>query len=251
MLLWFALALSEHLVVLPRAHSHNDYLREPPLELALENGFCSVEADVFLVDGQLLVAHDRALVKPERTLVNMYLAPLAKRIDQNDGRVFAGSDEILWVLIDIKADGEKVYAELKNELKKFPQLKKSGTRPAVRFVISGDRPIDAIQLDRGKIAGLDGRWDDLGKGYSVEFMPWVSESWSSHFSWVGTGAMPALERSRLRAMVRKVHSEGRRIRFWGAPDSEAVWKVQFSAGVDFLNTDKPSVLRKWLLDRQP
>ena len=46
-------------VPLERAHSHNDYSRPRPLLDALDAGFCSVEADIFLVDGELLVAHPR------------------------------------------------------------------------------------------------------------------------------------------------------------------------------------------------
>src|SRR4051812_12734941 len=37
--------------VLSRAHAHNDYEHEHPLLDALEAGFASVEADVWLVDG--------------------------------------------------------------------------------------------------------------------------------------------------------------------------------------------------------
>ena len=40
---------------LPAAHAHNDYLHKRPLLDALAQGFCSVEADIFLVDGALLV----------------------------------------------------------------------------------------------------------------------------------------------------------------------------------------------------
>src|SRR5688500_5242918 len=40
--------------VLPHAHAHNDYLHDRPLLDALDHGFNSVEADIFLVDGQLL-----------------------------------------------------------------------------------------------------------------------------------------------------------------------------------------------------
>ncbi|NVJ48512.1 MAG: hypothetical protein HWE07_15355, partial [Cytophagia bacterium] len=43
---------------LPRAHAHNDYEHERPLFDALENGFTSVEADVYLIDGELYVYHD-------------------------------------------------------------------------------------------------------------------------------------------------------------------------------------------------
>src|SRR5712672_4165891 len=61
---------------LVRAHAHNDYEHQRPLFDALEHGFCSVEADIYLVDGKLLVAHDRSKVKPERTLEALYLDPL-------------------------------------------------------------------------------------------------------------------------------------------------------------------------------
>ena len=47
---------------------------------ALDQGFCSVEADIYLVDGALLVAHNRRDVKPERTLEALYLDPLLARV---------------------------------------------------------------------------------------------------------------------------------------------------------------------------
>src|SRR5882672_7559979 len=62
--------------LLPHAHAHNDYEHTRPLLDALERGFCSVEADVWLVNGQLLVAHDLKDGKAERTLRALYLDPL-------------------------------------------------------------------------------------------------------------------------------------------------------------------------------
>jgi len=41
---------------LTRAHAHNDYEHTRPLFDALEHGFCSIEPDIWLVDGKLLVA---------------------------------------------------------------------------------------------------------------------------------------------------------------------------------------------------
>jgi hypothetical protein len=60
----------------PCGHAHNDYEHERPLHEALELGFCSVEADVHLVAGSLLVAHDLGDTDPERTLQSLYLGPL-------------------------------------------------------------------------------------------------------------------------------------------------------------------------------
>ena len=64
---------------LERAHAHNDYEHARPLLDALDQGFCSVEADIFLKDGQLLVAHTVLDLKPERTLQKLYLDPLRQR----------------------------------------------------------------------------------------------------------------------------------------------------------------------------
>ena len=47
------------LTPLPQGHSHNDYYNKRPLLDALTNGFCSVEADVFLKNEKLLVGHSR------------------------------------------------------------------------------------------------------------------------------------------------------------------------------------------------
>jgi len=56
-------AAPDAIVPLARAHAHNDYLHPRPLLDALDAGFTSIETDVWLVDGDLLVAHDRREVR--------------------------------------------------------------------------------------------------------------------------------------------------------------------------------------------
>jgi phage pi2 protein 07 len=210
---------------------------------ALAAGFLSVEADVFLVENRLLVAHERRTLKPERTLENLYLAPLAKRLRENGGWVYPGEQKSLWVLIDIKAEGAAAYRQFKKELTAFPELAWNPAKPAIRFVISGDRPIDSLVSDEGRFAGLDGRWGDWEKGYSKEFMPWISESWRTHFLWFGRGDFT--EGQKLEEMVKLVQSQGRKIRFWGSPDTQASWRIQWLAGVDWVNTDQPDAFRRF------
>src|SRR5688500_10395223 len=100
---------------LRRAHAHNDYEHARPLFDAIDRGFCSVEADVYLVDGQLLVAHDRKDVKSERTLTSLYLEPLRQRVRQNGGRVFHAGPGIV-LLVDVKSEAGSTYAALHLEL---------------------------------------------------------------------------------------------------------------------------------------
>jgi len=242
--------LSPDPAFLERTHSHNDYAQERPLQEALDNRFASVEADVFLVDGRLLVGHNREDLKPERNLVAMYLQPISDQVKANGGWVYPKVHKVFWVLIDIKENGAAVYEELKKEIGEFPNLGYRARNTNIRFVVSGDRPVDSIVRDEGKFAGLDGRWGDLDKGYSKELMPWVSEDWSDHFKWMGPEPMPGDQEGNLLAMVKRVHDQGRRIRFWGAPDSEAIWSAHWKAGVDFVNTDHLAALRKWMLGQR-
>src|SRR3954465_2658854 len=88
---------------LTRAHAHNDYEHARPLFDALDRGFGSVEADIYLVDGALLVAHERDSVRADRTLEALYLAPLRALIAARGGRVYPGRLP-LSLLIDVKSD---------------------------------------------------------------------------------------------------------------------------------------------------
>lgn len=235
---------------LPRAHSHNDYTRPRPLIDALENGFCSVEADIFLVDGELLVAHDRDKVSPDRTLEGMYLAPLHERVRANGGRVYPNGPEFT-LIIDIKADPEGAYAKLRELLKAHSEMltefREGQIIPrAVTVVISGARPIETMAAEEVRWAAVDGRPPDLETNPPVALVPLVSQSWGAMFRWRGSGPMPEDERAKLHAFVNKAHEQGRRVRFWATPEREAFWEELNAAGVDLINTDQLAKLRAFL-----
>ncbi|HOY60236.1 MAG TPA: hypothetical protein PK640_19110 [Verrucomicrobiota bacterium] len=59
--------------------------------------------------------------------------------------------------------------------------------------------------------------------------------------------MPPGEAQRLADLVQRAHAQGRRVRFWGGPDIEPVWRAHHAAGVDLINTDKLAELRAFLL----
>src|SRR3954469_5129453 len=86
------------------AHSHNDYEQARPFYAAYEAGFGSMEADIFLVNNELLVAHEQKELSPHRTLDSLYLHPLQTAIKKNNGYPFKDSTYPLQLLIDIKTD---------------------------------------------------------------------------------------------------------------------------------------------------
>ena len=42
----------------------------------------------------------------------------------------------------------------------------------------------------------------------------------------------------LQEIIREVHDEGKKIRFWGSPDNVNAWEHFYLFGIDFINTDK-------------
>ena len=106
---------------LQRAHAHNDYYHSRPLLDALSHGFCSVEADIFLVEDQLLVGHYATELRKERTLESLYLEPLRKRTIENRGRVYRDGPPFT-LLIDIKSSGPETYAVLRQQLASYRDI---------------------------------------------------------------------------------------------------------------------------------
>src|SRR5262249_39001852 len=107
-----ALILSLIAAPLPRAHAHNDYEHPRPLFDALEHGFCSVEADIWLSTkgDELFVAHTPFGIKPDRTLRKLYLDPLRERI-KSIGAVHKNAPHV-FLLIDIKTDSKTTTTKL-------------------------------------------------------------------------------------------------------------------------------------------
>ena len=241
---------------LPQAHAHNDYEHERPLLDALEHGFGSVEADVWLVFGELFVAHDAHETEMGRTLEPLYLNPLRERVRENGGSVYAGSDEPLTLLIDIKTQDEATYRALHETLAEYRGLftRYEGgevTPGAVTAVMSGERPFELMQAQPLRYAGYDGRTEDLGAGTPASLIPLISDNWTELFTWTGEGEMPIAERAELERIVEAAHRDGQRVRFWATPDEAgperaALWSVLREVGVDHINTDDLAGLEAFL-----
>lgn len=252
LLLTFAPALHAAVVPLERAHSHNDYEHGRPLLDALERGFCSVEADVHIVDGKLLVGHTRGDTSPERTLEALYLDPLLAQVRQNGGRVYPGGPGFT-LLVEAKGDKDETYFALRALLPRYREMltvyrKDSFKAGAVSVIITGHKNNDLLAAEPVRYAAIDGDAGDDDSGDPVSLIPLVSVNWKTFSSWRG-GRLSDMDRARLERIIRRVHQRGRRIRFYAAPDTEESYSLLYKAGADLLNTDDLDGLQRFLLSR--
>lgn len=253
----WSFAQEKAITALPNAHAHNDYEHKRPLFDALRHGFTSIEADVHLIGGKLYVAHDSPSdLEQTPTLQSLYLDPLLRWVKQHNGQVYADYEAPILLMIDIKTKALPTYLALRDLLSGYKELLwylengKVNEGP-VRIFLSGNRPIAEVQQESLKWVGIDGRPADLGKGYSPEFMPIISDNYRRHLSWRGKKGEPKAEEwAKLAAWVEQAHAEGKRVRLWASPENQAVWTKLREVGVDLLNTDKLEELRTFLLKEE-
>jgi hypothetical protein len=257
---------------LRRAHAHNDYEHTRPLLDALDAGFTSVEADVYVAPlpagtpgalagaTGLYVAHDPQDIRPENTLAALYLEPLKARIAENDGCVQEDCAPF-YLLIDAKTEGETTYAAVEAELAKYDALFvkyiNGGLREGpVMATLSGNRPKATMAAATSRYTFYDGRFADLDSNDPVTLIPLISDSWTSQFGWDGTGEMPATQKAKLAEAIAKIHAKGQRLRLYAVPDAagpdrENLWRELLAAGQDHINTDDLEGLRTFLLANDP
>ena len=158
------------------------------------------------------------------------------------------------MLIDVKSDATNTYMALGQVLQDYTNMltrfypNRIETN-AVTVVISGNRARGLMANEPVRLVAYDGRVADLQSGATPDFIPLISDNWVNLFRWragATEGPIPPAEKQRLRQLVEQTHAQGRRLRFWGAPDQPAAWQVLSETGVDFINTDDLAGLRQFL-----
>jgi alkaline phosphatase len=216
------------------AHSHNDYEQTNPFYEAWENGFGSIEADIFLHDDKLIVAHTEKELNDNRTLQSLYLEPLKIVIEKNKGFPYADVNKELQLLIDIKTDSIKTLDNLIAALKNYPSIIKCNK---IKIAISGNRPSPEKFISYPSYIYFDGV---LNRDYSAKALSKIvmlSDDFKSYSLWSGKDSIPKKDLQTLMNAVAKAHQQKKKVRFWNAPDNENSWQTFMRLQVDFINTD--------------
>ncbi|WP_181409898.1 phosphatidylinositol-specific phospholipase C/glycerophosphodiester phosphodiesterase family protein [Martelella alba] len=232
---------------LDHAHAHNDYWHERPLFDALDHGFMSIEADIMLRDGRLLVGHTASELSDERTLQALYLDPLQALIRDQGGKVYPGQDQPLILLVDLKQDGPDTYRALEKLLPAYADMLTSYrdgvvTPGAVTLVLTGSSAWQVLRMEKERYAFTDASYVELNLNMPPEAMVMLSQKWTQITHWKGEGPLNENEDRFIRKIIAKGHERGAKVRFYATPDEpgpgrDAVWTYLLDAGVDLINTD--------------
>lgn len=249
-IIWFkTVLLYAQVKPIPHAHAHNDYVHPRPLHDALDNGFTSIEADVYLHNGNLVVSHLPLGLNRKKTLETLYLEPLKEVVIKNKGRVYEGYDDAVTLMIDFKGTGNESYAKLKQLIQPYlPMLTvyKNGKvlkQGAVNLLISGAKPFAAVQKEDTTYVLIDAGIGQMGDKAAVKVSARFSDPYQKYFSWKGKKTMPLEQKNLLDSLVHRAQVLEKDIRFYHIPDKPAVWRTLLDAGVTWINTDKLLLFR--------
>lgn len=217
------------------AHSHNDYEQNKPFTLAFNELFGSIEADIFLSNGSILVGHNLNDLKPNRSLENLYLAPM---VAYNPTRK-------LQLLIDIKTEAITTLNALVDLLKKYPSIINNKN---IRIVISGNAPKPSEFAQYPDFIWFDGR---INTDYTKEQLQKIALLSGDYGNFVVKRRWPLLpeDLEKMQAAINRSHGLEKPIRFWASPDFKDAWEQMITLKVDYINTDKISELSDYLVAR--
>jgi alkaline phosphatase len=225
------------------AHSHNDYEQPVPLFTAWHEAFGSIEADIFLHNNELLVAHTTSELSLHRTLEELYLKPLLAFIEKNNGHIYSDSTRRLQLMIDIKTEAVTTLNKLVELLQKYPTLTHCAT---LQITISGNRPDVAAYTSFPSFIGFDG---ELNKDYpaaALSRIVMLSADFKKYSLWNGKGIVPAPQWDTLQQLVTRAHALKKPVRFWATPDFTNAWYQLIHLQVDYINTDSIKALSDFL-----
>ena len=236
------------------AYAHNDYANTRPLADALTLGFRGVEVDVFLVDGELRVGHDRRSAHGSATFEWLYLAPL-RDVLARCGSLRADGHSFL-LTVELKEESEATYVALLDVVARHRVLLvasatsatgRASAEPAVKIVLVGWHPhptemnehVDSLfgiqhrLSDPSPQGALDARVRLLSLDYGKTMGRW----------WV-----TATARRRWLAALRAVKTSvpGRLLRVHNVPADAGVYALLLAAGVDLVGSTQLDATRRLL-----
>ena len=232
-----------------QGHSHNDYKQNIPFLRAYYAGMESIEADVFLLNNKLFVAHERSEIKAGNTLDSLYLRPLATLFYENNQYPFADTNKSLQLVINIKENYQQVIPAILKALEQYPQIfnKKLNTH-AVQIVLSGDLPPATSFEQYPLLLSFDGRPGWVYTADQLKRIAMISQDIKQFSTWNGKGTPTPQDKQKLQKAVDEAHQLGKPFRFWATHDSPNTWLELEKLGADWINIDHPEDLKKYYDD---
>ncbi|KAK2765028.1 Altered inheritance of mitochondria protein 6 [Arachnomyces sp. PD_36] len=250
-------------------HSHNDYWRRVPLYDSLAAGCTGVEADVWLKDHELYVAHDIDSIRPHRTFKSLYIDPITSILTHQNtpnkltnGTGYRGAfdtspNTTLSLLIDLKEDGTSAWPVVQEQLQ---PLRENGwlthfngasvvQRP-VTVVVTGDASFDLVKQNTTyRDIFFDAPLDKLNDDYNSHNSYYASMSFKD-IGQIWFNRLSSKQVAIIREHIKMASSRGLKSRYWDIPSWPVslrmnIWRILQENDIGMLNVDDLITASRW------
>ncbi|WP_417941178.1 alkaline phosphatase [Flavobacterium sp. RS13.1] len=223
-------------------HSHNDYARSLPFYEAYSNEAGVIEADVFLVNNELFVAHTSKEIKLQNTLKSVYLEPLSSKVKNLEGKAYPDNKPLI-LMIDIKSEADVTLKAIVQQLNIFPTIISNEN---IKIVISGNRPSPSNWMTYPQFIHFDGRLNENYNAEELSRIEMISTDLKEITLWNGKGVLTQADLQKVQSAIKKVHDLHKKIRFWATQDNVNTWMTLMNLKVDFIGTDDVGKLAEFI-----
>lgn len=213
-------------------HSHNDYHRKLPLLDAINNNFESVEVDIWNHGKGIKIAHNPW--QNDGKIEELYLNPIKEMIKNGEFPYTQENPFILW--IDIKAVFPSIVSKLARLIEQYPMIGKE-----VKVILTGRSKLKQKFIK--DYPELPAETDSNVYPAKTSAPTWYTLKWSKFTDWNGQGELPKADYQKIKELVDAIHLEGRKLRFYATPDTEAYWALMQELKVDLTNSDETKTLK--------
>lgn len=226
-------------------HAHNDYEKDNPLKEALKHAFNSIEVDIFLHHGRIVVSHIPWRLNFKPYLEELYFKPLAQLHDQNFWSQYSARP--LRLMIDMKNASVTAVDSLRALVGRYHEIF-VGPHAPVRLVLSGGADRSLLKPGDTVFWGLD---DSVVALWEKGLIPDAYTAQAS-MSW------PAFRKRYLQyrslgqqdSLVHQITTwfKERKIplRLYAAGNRTRRWKRLADWGFTLINVDRYKRGRRWL-----
>lgn len=214
------------------------------------DGIVNYVADVRLIYGELYLTRNMPETAEHNlpTLRSGIMMPLYSQFKKHNNSIHSDFSDEIFLFIDVSTDFKRTYFKLWDQLLPYKELLsyREGAewhKGSVKIVFVGKISEEIIENESVGLITVEGTLADLEANYSSQYMPVIGIDFSSHINWDGFGNMDFNEFTALKAIVKKVHSQNKKVRVYNCPDKENVYEVMLTSGIDFITTSNPELLK--------
>lgn len=235
LLLTLCLSIDAQIMLIDKAISKDDHKRKEPLTEALNVNLAGVSL-------KAKVGKDGSIKCDGKLFEELYLKPLLKRANENNGWIYANRPDEFILFVDVDGDStaafrsfEKYFEIYSSILSSFAEGKRN--KKAIKLVLTGDIPRTKILEATNRYCTVDEPIQKIDSRYDGNSISISTLNFKKQFNWDGNQNMPNMQYHSYISYLKNARKAGHLSFITNIPQTPNAWGIMLEAGADYLEIE--------------